>query len=199
MSWVKRVYLITMSKIYDPFASHGFGSGASWLDLVNSELWDGYGHFTEMLEDRAWVTAFLKHWDFRVPLETYPQQKFKTLRAQLRREVERAASGERLGAKQLEPLNDWLKVDFYARIGEDQNGLHLDLIPVRSGWPVILANLASSFVDSLIAREHNRLKICQNEGCRWVFIDATKGNVRRWCSNATCGNRARVRKARGTG
>jgi predicted RNA-binding Zn ribbon-like protein len=163
---------------------------------VNSDLWDGYGNFTDMLENREWMTSFLKYWDFPVPLETFPQQKFKALRAQLRRLVERTDSGERLGVKELEHLNDWLKVDFYARIGEDQNGLHLDLMPVRSGWPAILANLASAFVESLIAHEHDRLKICQNEDCRWVFIDATRGNVRRWCSNATCGNRARVRKAR---
>lgn len=185
-----------MSKNCDPFSSRGLGGSASWLDLVNSELRDGYGNFTDMLEDRAWMTSFLKYWGFRVPLETFPQHKFKTLRAQLRQLVEKAGSGEQLGVKQLEHLNDWLKVDFYARIGEDQNGLHLNLIPVRSGWPAIMANLTSAFVDSLIAHEHYRLKICRNEDCRWVFIDVTKGNVRRWCSNATCGNRARVRKAR---
>ncbi len=185
-----------MTKNSDPFSLRGFGGVAPWLDLVNSELWDGYGAFTDMLEDRAWVTSFLKYWDFRVPLESFPQPKFKMLRTQLRRLVVKADSGEPLGVRQLQHLNDWLKVDFYARIGEDQNGLRLDLIPVRSGWPVILANLTSAFVDRLIASEQNRLKICQNEDCRWVFLDATRGNVRRWCSSATCGNRARVRKAR---
>jgi predicted RNA-binding Zn ribbon-like protein len=185
-----------MHKNSDPFSSRGFGGGASWVDLVNSELWDGYGNFTDMLENRVWMISFLNYWDFRMPLEMFPQQKFKTLRAQLRRLVEKCASGERLGMQQLEHLNDWLKVDSYRRIGEDQTGLHLDLIPVRSGWPVILANLASAFVSCLIAHEHSRLKICQNEECRWIFIDVTRGNVRRWCSNATCGNRARVRKAR---
>ena len=104
-----------MNEIYDPFSARGFGGGASWLDLVNSELWDGYGNFTEMLEDRVWVTTFLRYWDFRVPLESYPQHKFKTLRGQLRQLVERVASGEQLGVKQMEPLNEWLKVDFYAR------------------------------------------------------------------------------------
>jgi hypothetical protein len=38
-------------KASNPFASRGFGGDASWLDLVNSELWDGYGNFTEMLDD----------------------------------------------------------------------------------------------------------------------------------------------------
>jgi predicted RNA-binding Zn ribbon-like protein len=186
-----------MNKNSDSFVSHGLGgSASSWLDLVNSELSDGYGNFTDLLENRDWVYSFLKYWDFRVSLESFPQQKFKTLRAQLRQLVAKAASGERLGSKQLEHLNGWLKVWFHVRVSEDQNGLHRDLIPVRSGWPVILANLASAFVDTLIAYEPSRLRICQNEDCRWVFIDKTRGNVRRWCSNATCGNRARVRKAR---
>ena len=90
-----------MSKTCDPFSSRGFGGDASWLDLVNSELWDGYGNFTDMLEDRAWMTSFLKFWAFRVPRETFPQHKFKMLRAQLRQLVEKAGSGEQLGVKNL--------------------------------------------------------------------------------------------------
>ena len=180
--------------------TRGFGGSASWLDLVNSELWDGYGNFTDMLEDRAWIDGFMKYWDFRVPTgDRFRSHKFKTLREQIRRLVrDKLIRASKWDVKQLEHLNDWLKVTSIARIGEDQNGLRFatESASEFGGWPVIMANLTSAFVDSLMAHEHDRLKICRNEDCRWVFIDVTKGNVRRWCSNATCGNRARVRKAR---
>lgn len=180
----------------DPFAARGFGDCAAWLDLVNSELWDGYGNFSEMLDEQAWIKSFLRFWSFREPIEAAPQQQLRLLRAQLRRLVELAASGKRIRIEHLAELNEWLKIPSIPQLEEDQNGLHLELRPVQSGWHVIMANIASSFAASLMRYEHNRLKICGNTECRWVFVDKTKGNVRRWCNAATCGNRDRVRKAR---
>jgi predicted RNA-binding Zn ribbon-like protein len=185
-----------MEKTNNPFVTRGFGASENWLDLVNSELWDGFGNFTDMLDEPAWMSGFMKFWRFRVPLEPAPTREFKALRKLLRYVVQLAESKGRLRMEQVEMLNEWLKVPSIMRLVEDQNGLRLAMIPDRSGWPVILANIASSFAESLVAQEHKRLKICSNEGCKWVFIDRTRGNVRRWCSNATCGNRARVRKAR---
>ena len=36
------------------------------------------------------------------------------------------------------------------------------------------------------------LKLC--EGCSWMFIDPSKNHRRRWCSMATCGNRAKAKR-----
>ena len=52
----------------NPFAAHGYGESRPWLDLVNSEHWDGFGNFTEMLDHPDWVDAFLHFWKFRNPL-----------------------------------------------------------------------------------------------------------------------------------
>jgi predicted RNA-binding Zn ribbon-like protein len=181
----------------DPFVSRGFGDSTPWLDFVNSELLDGFGNLTDRLDDPAWVKSFLRYWRYRAPLQpALPEENFKALRSQLRHFVEKASSNGALNINQLAGLNAWLKVPVIPRLEEDQNGLHLALLPVQSGWHVVLANIASSFAEGLVQQAHNRLKICNNEDCRWIFIDATKGNVRRWCSNATCGNRYRVRRAR---
>ena len=185
-----------MDKTNNPFVTRGFGDAASWLDLVNSELWDGFGNFTDMLDDPAWISGFMKYWRIRVPIEPMPIRDFKALRKLLRHVVGLAESKGQLHMEQLEMLNEWLRVPSMMRLVEDQNGLQLALSPDRSGWPVVLANIASGFAENLVKQEHRRFKICRNEDCKWVFVDRTKGNVRRWCSNATCGNRARVRKAR---
>jgi predicted RNA-binding Zn ribbon-like protein len=41
-----------------------------------------------------------------------------------------------------------------------------------------------------------RLRICDNDGCRWAFYDATKNGRSRWCHPAVCGNRAHTRAYR---
>jgi predicted RNA-binding Zn ribbon-like protein len=181
----------------DPFAVHGFGASAPWLDLMNSELWDGFGHFTECLDDPRWVRSFLRYWKLRIPASNPAALRaLRELRALLRQLVEKSAAAGSLNASDLAELNDWLKVPVFPQIVESQSGFTLALEPAQMGWRAEIAGIARSFVESLIQERKGHLKICANDDCRWVFVDRTKGNVRRWCNDATCGNRDRVRRAR---
>jgi predicted RNA-binding Zn ribbon-like protein len=186
-----------MTSAADPFSAHGFGASAPWLDLVNSELWDGFGHFTECLDDPRWVRSFLRYWKLHIPPESAVALKeLRELRALLRQLVEKSAAHSSLNAADLAKLNDWLKVPVFPRIVESQSGFTLALEGAETGWHAQVAGIARSFMESLIQERKGHLKICANEDCRWVFVDRTKGNVRRWCKDATCGNRDRVRRAR---
>src|SRR5215218_7427827 len=40
-----------------------------------------------------------------------------------------------------------------------------------------------------------RLKVCARETCRWTFYDASRNQVRRWCSMAGCGNHIKMQRA----
>jgi predicted RNA-binding Zn ribbon-like protein len=40
-----------------------------------------------------------------------------------------------------------------------------------------------------------RLKVCARDTCRWAFYDASRNQVRRWCSMAGCGNYIKMRRA----
>lgn len=42
----------------------------------------------------------------------------------------------------------------------------------------------------------DRLHACGGDNCEWLFLDTSKNGRRRWCSMATCGNEAKVRKFR---
>lgn len=35
---------------------------------------------------------------------------------------------------------------------------------------------------------------CDDHGCGWLFLDATRNHSRRWCSSGECGNRDRARR-----
>jgi len=40
-----------------------------------------------------------------------------------------------------------------------------------------------------------RLKVCARDSCRWAFYDASRNQVRRWCSMAGCGNHIKMKRA----
>lgn len=186
-----------MNRPTNSFYARGFGASAPWIDLVNSALLDGFGNRTECLDDPVWVRTFLQYWKLRGTFrEPEPRKALRDLRDLLRHLVEKGGSQGSLSSEDLAELNAWLKIPIYALLVENQSGFALRLQPAKSGWRAALAEIVRSFADSLIQQPLERLKICANVDCRWVFVDRTKGNVRRWCDDKTCGNRDRVRRSR---
>lgn len=179
------------------FAGNGFGRKFAWVDLANSEQWDGFGRLTDHLLDPLWLQDFLRHWRYRLPVaQRRHSNELVRLRRTLRRAAEQLASGAGVHPKELAEINAVLVVPSYARIIKSDGAFRRELSPLRLGWPWVRAQIAASFVDFLVHYQSNRLKICPNRGCRWAFYDVTKGNTRRWCNDRRCGNRDRVRRAR---
>jgi predicted RNA-binding Zn ribbon-like protein len=59
-----------------------------------------------------------------------------------------------------------------------------------------LARLADPIVAEISGGKPERLRICASDTCRWVFYDDSPTARRRWCSMASCGNRAKARRHR---
>lgn len=59
-----------------------------------------------------------------------------------------------------------------------------------------LARLADPLVNELVSGRPERIKICDNDRCRWVFYDTSRTSRRRWCDMSTCGNRAKAARHR---
>ncbi len=57
--------------------------------------------------------------------------------------------------------------------------------------------LASAALDLVTSEEINKLSACSNPECRWLFLDGSKNNGRRWCDMKLCGNRIKARRYRG--
>ena len=177
------------------FRIHKFGQATPWVDLANSEMWDGFGHLTDFLDDPQWISDFLEYWRFRVPLPgAAVLRDLRKLRKLLRHFAEKTSQGAAIQPRDLEALNSWLKVPVFRRLVENQNGLWLTHEPVQIGWPAVMALIVDSLAEALSRQMHDRLKICANNDCAWIFVDRTKGRVKRWCSDATYGNRDRVRR-----
>lgn len=56
----------------------------------------------------------------------------------------------------------------------------------------LLHPVAESTAELLESGDFERVRKCENPRCSTWFYDRTKGRRRRWCSTATCGNRAKV-------
>ena len=68
----------------------------------------------------------------------------------------------------------------------------------HEGDPVegALARLVESIAREVSQGHPERMRVCANEECRWVFHDTSRCGRRKWCDMATCGNRAKVARHR---
>ena len=56
-------------------------------------------------------------------------------------------------------------------------------------WPI-----ARAAADLLTAASPAPVRECGGAQCTWLFLDHSRGRSRRWCSMASCGNRAKARR-----
>jgi predicted RNA-binding Zn ribbon-like protein len=61
-------------------------------------------------------------------------------------------------------------------------------------WSAFVADLMPPLLE--VVRLRDRLEICGNPVCRLVFVDESRSGTRRWCDDAGCSNRSRVRRHR---
>lgn len=80
--------------------------------------------------------------------------------------------------------------------GEDSRGSRFTV--TGGNGPTTVAQLvgfvAADAVNLFATVEGARIKECAQPRCGMVFVDSSRGNRRRWCSMATCGNRAKVKR-----
>jgi predicted RNA-binding Zn ribbon-like protein len=59
-----------------------------------------------------------------------------------------------------------------------------------------LARLADPLVAEIQNGRGDRVRICANDTCQWVFFDESRAGRRRWCDMSTCGNQAKAARHR---
>jgi predicted RNA-binding Zn ribbon-like protein len=57
-----------------------------------------------------------------------------------------------------------------------------------------LWKLAQAASDLLVSTDAERIIVCGDPTCRWLFLDLSKNHTRRWCDMKTCGNRMKARR-----
>jgi len=62
-----------------------------------------------------------------------------------------------------------------------------------SGWPAALAALVLSYVELVSRGRMDRVRVCANPSCTYMFVDDSRNGRRRWCDPGVCGNLMHVR------
>lgn len=70
------------------------------------------------------------------------------------------------------------------------------LIATQAGIHGAVGRILTEIPLAMADGDWQRLKVCTNDACRWVFYDASRNRSSRWCSMAICGNRMKARAYR---
>jgi predicted RNA-binding Zn ribbon-like protein len=96
--------------------------------------------------------------------------------------------------KELEPLNRLLERDEqHGEIVANADSGFAFRAKRRWQSPESLLMPIAEVLAKLVCEEDFKyVKACEGKGCTLTFADHTRGHARRWCSMASCGNRAKV-------
>jgi predicted RNA-binding Zn ribbon-like protein len=54
--------------------------------------------------------------------------------------------------------------------------------------------IAQAARDLMLSPDMKRLRACEADTCRWLFLDTSRNHSRRWCKMKVCGNRMKARR-----
>lgn len=122
--------------------------------------------------------------------------KIRKVRGAMRELADAAVKRRPADGKQVDEVNRALRTHYVTYLVPGPDGVSMD--HKHEGDPVdgALARLAESLARELSQGHPERLRICANDECRWVFNDTSRTGRRKWCDMATCGNRAKVARHR---
>jgi predicted RNA-binding Zn ribbon-like protein len=155
------------------------GPGGHWFARVAE---DGGDH--DHLASAGTAVSYLV--DHRVAVPSAPPQPADLADLVAIREMARGL---------LEPANAWtpdaLRILARTRFELDHERR---LAATGTDWAAFVGSLMLPLLE--LVRLRDRLSVCGNPFCRLVFLDGSKSRTRRWCDDAGCGNRDRVKRHR---
>ena len=162
------------------------------LDLVNTVASPAGGE-VDLLESaddlRAWLAAERDRLDLtdgQIDLGAV-----RALRAQITRAIEAARASTPPPPEALRVITDTQRnAPAYQELGWNGQAIILTTRRPGNATAVLLAQLAEAAATLLASPAIGLVRRCEGSGCRMLFLPANPR--RRWCSPATCGNRARV-------
>ncbi len=124
-------------------------------------------------------------------------ERFRHLRDVLRAISTEVAARGRPTRIQLRRLNHILRHGLhYHQLETARDGTRYAFAQVGDRLDQARATIGSSLAQFLADDVPERLRICDNDACRLVFVDRSPTRRRRWCDMRTCGNQAKVARHR---
>jgi len=174
---------------------------ALWSDFLNSQWhdWRGSGRSEDRLLLPTWQTRYLDTYGLFAPVPAHDGDilMLQHFRTQLHHIALRLSQGGSLTKEDLGLLNGVLAGgDNTRRLLQEGDTLHLASVPSRSDWRQVMAEIAADFARTIIEGDSDRIRICDNPDCLWVFYDDTRNRTKRYCDDKMCGNLMKVRRFR---
>jgi predicted RNA-binding Zn ribbon-like protein len=170
------------------------------IEFVNSAFSDylGGSPSVDRLPLSEWQAWFLARFGLRLPRRCQaPLSTLQAMRMEVRRVLEHWAATGALASRDFTRLNRWLAcTSLRRRLVASEDRLELIVEPLARDWNWVIAAIAASVVELVADGQPDRLKVCANPNCSWMFYDATRNHSRRFCSAQLCGNVVRVRSFR---
>lgn len=171
------------------------------MDFLNSDWrdWRGSGKREDRLDNPSWLAGFLRNWHLEAPIPPDPlvRKSLGELRDRMRSMVEALTEGRHLDDDDLHVLNGALnQMPSYPRLVRKGEAYQLEQVINNQGWELVMGQIALSFAKLVSEMDVRRIKICDNNDCRWIFFDESRNRARRWCDDKCCGNLMKVRRFR---
>jgi predicted RNA-binding Zn ribbon-like protein len=119
-----------------------------------------------------------------------------TARTALREVAHAVAHEEAPLRRSIDEVNRALASRERLELVASDDGVRLGHSHVGDAIDDVLARIAEPIVREIGNGHDDRIRICANDTCRWIFYDESRAGRRRWCDMATCGNRAKAQRHR---
>ena len=120
----------------------------------------------------------------------------RTVRDALREVAHAVAEDRPADPKALAEVNRAIQARERVELVPEPDGVSIGHSHVGDPLDDALARLADPIVGEIRNGRADRLRICDNDTCRWIFYDESRAGRRRWCDMASCGNRAKAARHR---
>lgn len=167
-------------------------SGDRLADLGTAVRWL---HDHELLH-REMVDEQLARYDSDPQGEGRLMDRIGRVRAALRELLDATVERRPPAAEALRDVNRALRTQYVYELVPAPDGVSLNHRHEGDPLDGALARLAEAIGRELTTTDTDRLRVCANETCRWVFHDSSAAGRRKWCDMRTCGNRAKVARHR---
>jgi predicted RNA-binding Zn ribbon-like protein len=124
----------------------------------------------------------------------------RALRESLYRTMAAIVSGRKPSATDLAVLNTSMRTSYAGAQLRPHDG-RLELAFAREDERMhldeaIATPVVRAAIDLLTTSAIDRVRLCADSTCGWLFADTTRSGTRRWCDMKVCGNRNKVRRFR---
>jgi predicted RNA-binding Zn ribbon-like protein len=209
--WCTTGYAMNLQSHIEVYGHHGHQAplevGLDFINTLENERAGTIDHIPTPADVLRWLREHdLLHQEMldslieRVDADpAYAEQvmrRLRRVRAGLRELVDATVEQRPADPTALRDVNRALRTQYVYELVPASDGISLD--HRHEGDPVdgALARVSETIARELTQGDAERLRICANDECRWVFYDSSAAGRRKWCDMSTCGNRAKVARHR---